>query len=167
MGWGRRMKQGDRGGAAITLNITDPVTGNTQAITIDAATFLHFHQLIKTEGADHAYTIATAGLQFAQHDVSEHDVKWIQAVLRGIQNVPEFSQEELLLSLAYWNLRLKKTTREESATHASAFLSTTISTDAWRKRVDRWAKAQGYDALGQTKRRPRTLSGRERGNMSR
>jgi hypothetical protein len=62
--------------------------------------------------------------------------------------------EERVLDFTYQWMRTKAMTREMAAFFASSQLGY-ISTDAWRKKVDRWAKSNGYPALGQTKRKSR------------
>jgi len=62
--------------------------------------------------------------------------------------------EDRVIDFTYQWMRRKAMTREMAAFFASKQLGF-ITTDAWRKKVDRWAKSNGYPALGQTKRRPR------------
>ena len=144
----------------VRFNVKDPVTCDTWPVALDVAEFWRFYQLIKSEGIEQARSLVLSGLQFARHEVTEEDTRRISAALWEVQHYPVFSPEEIQLWRSYWELQRKETTRDEAAQRASAFLETPISTDAWRKRVDRWAEDQGLPALGQTKRRPRSkLSG--------
>jgi hypothetical protein len=62
--------------------------------------------------------------------------------------------EDRVIDFTYqWMLR-KAMSREVAALFASTKLGPQ-PTDAYRKKVDRWVKAHGMAALGQTKRRPR------------
>jgi hypothetical protein len=151
----------------LPLKVDDPITGDTWAVPLDVTTFMHFYNTIKNEGIERAQQIALASLQFTRHEVTEEDQRRLAAALWQVQNYPVFDREEIMLVSSYWALRQKHLTREQVAQEASTFLGKRLSTDAWRKRVDRWAEEQGYEAIGQTKRRPRKLSGQKIEELSR
>ena len=129
------------------------------------ATFL---SIIDKYGIDHAFGVATAFLPVLPSDATDTDFdarsKQINSIVQSLRALDLHrgklaEQEYEMLNLSYHALLNKEQTRAEVAEFASIMLGHSVSTDAWRKAVDRWAEREGLPPLGQTKRRPRKLSG--------
>ena len=61
-------------------------------------------------------------------------------------------KEDDATELTYGLLYDKQVSRDEAADLASALLGRTISSEAWRKHIDRWAAAKGLPKVGHRKR---------------
>ncbi len=68
------------------------------------------------------------------------------------------NNEEAVIAATYVGLVRDACTRSEAALFASAMLGRTITSEAWRKRVDRWAqdKSRNLPPVGLSSGRPRT-----------
>ncbi len=145
--------------------------GEGAAIAMDLAVCATYLDIIDKYGIEHAQNVLRAGVNMArapreeavyeaEKQREEHNIaSMLQALDRNREKLA--NSEEDILDLSYRQLLFKQWTREEAAENASTLLQRPISTEAWRKRVDRWAEARGRPPLGQTKRRSRRLSGHE------
>ncbi len=62
---------------------------------------------------------------------------------------------ELALQHTYRMLYERQITREQAAHLAASWINKPVTTEAWRKRVDRWAEDQGKPKIEQPRGRPR------------
>jgi len=110
-------------------------------------------------GSDRAYEVLRLGAVLAKGQLSEHDEHELRNALsymltQGAE--PFFSDkknlEEFAIATAYILLRQNKITRDLAAFQAQSLLGREISTDTWRKRVDRWAERRGLPRVELYKR---------------
>ncbi len=89
--------------------------------------------------------------------IRSHYEAFILATYEELKN--RFPNEEsLLIDFSYNMLRQREATRADMAHFASFMLGETIGTEAWRKRVDRWAERQGLPKVEQYKRKSNELA---------
>lgn len=147
---------------AIRWSYYDPAAMATRWVEMDVITAARLLHTIQRDGIDHAIDLLAAGVRLAGYALlSDEQFLHVHAALSALQSDVALvaDAEELLLRRTYELLRDKRITRDGAATLASALFGLPITTDAFRKRVDRWAETHGLPPLGQTKRRPRKLSG--------
>ncbi len=110
---------------------------------------------------DRAVAIAAAGINFALLNVTQEDEERMAVVLASIQKEVERwdNLDDLVLALSYDQLRAKHVSREEAARRASILLRRTITMQAWRMAVDRWAAKHDLPKVALYKlRRPKTTN---------
>ena len=142
-------------------------------LTLPLFVALSLYQVVQTGGPRAVYDMFYLAVALRDGMVPHHvDVNRLWGTAKEISNMLELkfrNNEEFLLDASYNLLKAKRLTREEVADLAKRFLGKEITTNAWRKKTDRWAELQNLPPLGQTKRRPRRrLSGHpedERPNM--
>jgi hypothetical protein len=150
---------------AWAIDIHNQKTGENDRIFVNAVDAFNLYDLARHIGNDQAYQVFRLGAIATKRPWPEQDEQELyqafETILREtesrIKDLPD--SEDNVLWYSYEMLDQKKLTRERAAKIASGMLGKTFTTEAWRKRVDRWAEAQGHPPLGQTKRRPRKLSG--------
>jgi hypothetical protein len=144
---------------SIEFPVVDIMTAKMWVARMDLGTYFRLLYLIKTQGFHYAIDVVAAGAEMALgHEVTLLERAPILATLQHIQDHAKTLEEpeQLILQHCYKELRAKKMTRQRAALLASTILDKPISTNAWRKKTDRWAEKQGMEPLGQTKRRARS-----------
>ncbi len=139
-------------------------TSNKAIVTVRAYSLINgrdlwvLYDMMQRYGTDTVYNIAAAFVKSTTHgELTESDAAEIR---RLMDRAGELEQEyngdplEAALSLTYSMLYNKQMTREEAASFASKYLRRPTSTEAWRKRVDRWAQEQGKAKIEQPRGRP-------------
>jgi hypothetical protein len=144
----------------LIMRIADPVSGESALVSVPMPVAIDIQRVISTVGIEAAQNIAWLGAMVFQHELSEQEFYGLRAIIEQTKAVVEQwkDDEDMLLNHSYVMLRNKLWTREEAAQFAASIQGRTISTGAWRQRVNRWATAHGYPAIRQPKRKSRKLS---------
>lgn len=121
-------------------------------------------EAIQTLGPEQARTFAEVMLVITRlGPLNKNPMPSPQEKLRLFQGITLISTmfnrrwddlEDRVIDFTYQWMLHRRMTRQMAAKFASSKLGH-VSTDAWRKKVDRWARVHGYPPLGQTKRTPR------------
>lgn len=128
----------------VTVDLYDPMRFAPYKLKIDLRVFAHLRQLLKTTaGRDLAIQFIFTSLDIVQVSSKDETYDRVSATLDAVERFRFQDTDDFLLSRSYHLLRDKKLGRAAVATVASSMLNTPISTDSWRKRVDRWAEKEG------------------------
>jgi hypothetical protein len=136
----------------------EPGTVELGTLTPPIDRLANLYRIVQDIGMQAIYDLVYLVLAIEDEAVNEEKQLQIGFRLEFIYNTlgSVFSSpEDMLLNFSYALLQTRQITREYAASMASRALGREMSTTAWRKRVDRYAEAQGLPPLGQTKRRPR------------
>ena len=156
-----RKSSRDTGGIR-AIEITDPSTGDNRYLLTSLGKLASLYHATRTLGPDAVYDIASIVASLVRPERTTEEKERLQYALDELcTRVDEWTDnEDMLLDQSYVALEQGRWTRARAANIAQTVLKKPLSTEAWRKRVDRWAEKQGLPPLGQTKRRPRSrLSG--------
>lgn len=140
-------------GGSITLtdDASEPYT-----LRPNIATLRILAEVAEKWGNGQALDLLLFGASIVKRDLSERDAGRIQMVLKSVllSVIGESEDlEEFVLWRTYTWLRDKQITRKQAAQFAADVLGKEISTDTWRKRVDRWAEARHLPKIEIYKRR--------------
>lgn len=134
--------------------VKNPFTGETEPLSIPYREFFVLHQLIKIVGLEAAMKAASY-LVFVANDLglSAEQNERLHHVLEAIHSYQGPDNETDVVLLTYDLLSDRAISRDEAADLASDLLGRPIKSDAWRKRVDRFAEAHGLPKIEAYKRR--------------
>ena len=130
-----------------TFYLTDVDTGEPYTIEPSVVTLRILTELIDTWGMGQARDLLIFGASLVKRDAAKHSASRLQVILDSVQRSAIGKAEDLeafVLWRSYTWLLDKQINRKQAARYASDVLGREISTDTWRKRVDRWAEKQGF-----------------------
>lgn len=156
----RDMTRQHLSGWAFGFDIPDHATGGEDRVFLDGVTALELHDLAERAGNEQAYQIFRfAASVVARRWTEKHEQELRQtfaAILADIEqrikNLPD--PEEQALWFSYELLRQQKTTRPRAARFASHLLGRTVTAEAWRKAVNKWADQNDMPPLDLPHGRP-------------
>ncbi len=159
------------------VRLEDPETGNLHEIAIPFYLFLAVHRVVKQgkRGGIDARFIAffgaylqifldlrkgqpyedTSTLEKEAGQRLEHYSQQIGQIIYDLEVTAKEhfkDDEDLLLRATYTMLKNGFMSRSEAVDFANQMLGKNFTTDAWRKRVDRWAEHEGLPKVEQYKR---------------
>lgn len=139
----------------------DPQTDKPiQQITIPAVMFWAFYRTVKAVGFETALLVALLGLTSSkpQGDVlTKLEVDTLTQALLALDDagINQWrNKEDGALELTYTLLREGSINREQAADFATDILGTPVGTEAWRKRLDKWANETGRTRVDLPRGRP-------------
>jgi hypothetical protein len=130
-----------------TFNLTDVDTEEPYTIKASTVTVRLLAELIEKWGIGQAQELLLFGASLVKKETSERDVERLRLILEAVHRSPIGQAEDLedhVLWRSYTWLLEKQINRKQAARYASDVLGREISTDTWRKRVDRWAEKQHF-----------------------
>ncbi len=136
--------------------------GVEDLIFIDGGSALELHDLAARAGTEQAYQVFRFGARIAMQPwTAEHEQALRQAFDDILANIADrISQlpdlEDAVIEYCYDRLARRQTNRHRAAEFASRVLGYEINAEAWRKRVDRWAKERGLPKIDLPAGRPKT-----------
>jgi hypothetical protein len=132
-------------------------------VMLDTEVCATYLRIIDTHGFDHALAVALATFRMSQavtkepipSEAYEQQVFGVIQSLRALDlHRAQLAERDYeLLEASYYALRAKTWTRAEAADIAATMLGREITTEAWRKAVDRWAEKQGLPKVEIYKRK--------------
>ncbi len=124
----------------------DPENGEPFTTEVSPELLWILYAIIDRWGKDRACDVLTAGALLVKHELSDYDQRRLRAMIMEIEAIRVLwrDQEEMVLFHTFRLLYEKKMSRRDAAEYASSILGRKISTDAWRKRVDRWAETREF-----------------------
>ena len=145
---------------SFAFDIPNHTTGAEDRIFLDGVIALELHQLVECAGVEQAYQLfrfaATVAVRPWTDQYEQELRQTFETILvdieHRIRNLPD--PEEQALWFSYELLRQQKTTRPRAARFASQLLGRTITAEAWRKAVNKWALENEMPDLGLPPGRP-------------
>ena len=146
----------DTGGLRV-IRITDPATGDTRTLLTSLGALAALYHVARTIGPDAVYDIASIAHGIVNPERTEEEWESLRHALDElISDVDQWTDnDEMLLKESYTALRSGRWTRARAAEIARNVLGKPITTDGWRKRVDRWAKDRGLPKIDLPAGRPK------------
>ncbi len=130
----------------VIIDIIDPQTGEPKRIALPlsiAASLLHVAGI---QSIDTVKDLAWFGAALATGFVPDEQARLIFQTIDEVRRALEAQwrdHDEMLLEGTYQLLRTREISRDRAAELASIVLGRTITTDTFRKRVDRYAESKG------------------------
>jgi hypothetical protein len=157
---------------SVEILLSDSETGEMFPFTLSISQFWGWYDTITRWGLEQALEMAAYSATLVKHELVEkgphgaitvtgqlpdQDHAYLRKMLEALKAYGDrFSnRNEYVLALSYDLLSRREWTRDQALRFAQNMLDPTISADAWRRRVDRWAGREGKPAIGLTKGRPR------------
>lgn len=136
----------------------DPSLGPAEQARLDIVTAARLLHTMQHDGIDHAIDLVTVGFHLVGQEVPDDVYHRIQVTLIQLKKnwAPADNAEDMMLLRTYELLKAKRMTRDGAAMVAGAVLGRPVSSEAWRKAVDRWAEKKGLPKVEQRKRRDAT-----------
>jgi hypothetical protein len=131
---------------ALRIGVINPRTGQPDIIELQIAVAASLYRTFQNEGLEAVADLVYLVIALREGKVSKEEQDRLLVPIRDILEALTTSfqnNEDMLLSASYSLLHDKRITREEAALMASRGLGKKTTTDAWRKRVDRWAEKEG------------------------
>ena len=147
-------------------------TGEIFPFTLSLEQFWGWYDVITRWGLDQALEMAVYSAMLVKSELVEkgpygtitvkgqlpdQDRAYLREFLEELKAYGDHFKDksEHVLSLSYDQLSRRAWTREQALRFARNLLDSSITAEAWRRRVDRWAEREGKPALGLTRGRPR------------
>lgn len=144
---------------SVGILLTDPETGDDFPHLLSLPVFWGWYTVIVSQGIDQALEMAAFAGALVRHDLvdkrdggtfvkgglPQEERAYLRRMLECLKDMGDRNKdkETHALQISYEVLGRKDWTRKQAARFASNVLGREISTDTWRKRVDRWAQRQG------------------------
>jgi hypothetical protein len=141
---------------SVDIEVPDAVTGELRTITMPISVTASAFHLMQTVDSHTLrdfiwWIVSLSGRQQVADQVADLMIQALQETKANYEKIWS-NPEEMALHYTYTLLRHRDISREEAAEIASKILGTTISTNTWRMRVDRWIDSKGLPKVGIRKR---------------